>query len=194
MNWGDDEGLLEGQCLMFVDFDTIKLEPNLSTNQLGMGDPHNIMSHGKTVLIHSTSDDTEEHTRPFQKVSNNNNCPRILRQVVNAVDNDSDNNDDQSCETDELITRLVNFRSMESTYQLVSCDSIDSPCFVIIDESVSPNDISLPGGSKSIFSLLKKEEWHFKFLDYRDKDMLYEGSLNEDSDIESEDERYSFEG
>ena len=83
---------------------------------------------------------------------------------------------------------------METTYQLVSFDTINSPCYVIVDESNCHDDISLPGGSKSIISMLKRSEWHFNFLDYRDNDMLYEASLNEDSDIESDDERFPFEG
>ena len=101
---------------------------------------------------------------------------------------------DEDDDTDILVTRLIKFCTMESTYQLVSFDSINSPCFVIIDESISPDDIALPGGSKSIFSLLKKDEWHYKVLDYRDLNMLHEGSLNYDSDIEDDDERYAFEG
>ena len=65
INWGDNCGLLEGQCLMFIDFDTIILERNTTPNQIGMHIPHNIMSYGKTVLIHSITADTPTQTRPF---------------------------------------------------------------------------------------------------------------------------------
>jgi hypothetical protein len=191
INWGDDEGLLEGQCLMFLDFNTIKLEPNLFTNEIGMNVPHNIMSHGKTVLLHSTTDDHLIRTRPFL-TNNDNEGSRIS--MVDINEGISNTNGNRCNDTDLLITRLIHFRNMETTYQLVSFDSMDSPCFVVIDESISSLDMSLPGGSKTVISLMRKDEWHFNFLDYSDNDMLLEASLNEDSDIESDDERYPFEG
>ena len=164
VDWGN-EGKLEGQVLLFVDFDTINLEKidNLADHQLG----HEIIDSKMVAFIHSSK---------YQK---------SLRYKRKTLDNS----------TKFLSSQLCCFREMEDIYQIISIDTIVGSCFVIVDSSMFNDiETYTPGCAKNIIVVEKLSKWHLKFIDYNDSRFIEDGNNKRDNDYPSSSSRFFFEG
>ena len=78
--------------------------------------------------------------------------------------------------------------TMESNYQMVDLESIDKPCFVIVDKFDGPNgDKFVAGHATNIISLLPKTMWSNKFLNYDDPNLMEEARTRTDDTVQDED-------
>ena len=78
--------------------------------------------------------------------------------------------------------------TMESNYQMVDLESIDKPCFVIVDKFDGPNgDKFVAGHATNIISLLPKPMWSNKFLNYDDPNLMEEARTRTDDTVQDED-------
>ena len=172
-NW-DGEGLLEGQCLLFLDFNSIEMErvDNNVIEYEGGNEAHTPLAYGNAVLIHSTRlDESPSFQRPCCQKSN------TTVEEANFVTN-----------------RLLKFLKMETTYQIIEVDNIHRSSFVIPYEYNNINETYLPGCAKSVMVMMPMVNWHKLFIDYSNKTILDDGSKRVDNDIDNLDERYPFEG
>ena len=109
-NW-NREGLLEGQCLLFLDFNSIEME-EIDINYLAYesaDQAHTPLAYGNAVLIHSTEmEESPSFKRPCCRKSN------TTVDKANFVTN-----------------RLVKFVKMEKSYQIIEVDNIHWSSLVI---------------------------------------------------------------
>ena len=120
----EDEGIVDCQCLLFVDFSTITLEEidDDSEIQQNFFKKHDKVFSGKAVLVHSVLyEDFPQYKRKCFKKS----CTPI--DDANYVRN-----------------RLVRFCAMEDTYQIIDVNNIHSTSFVIPYEYSDLNEVFNP--------------------------------------------------
>ena len=174
VDW-ENEGLLEAQCLLFLDFSTIKVENyNIETSNIeGIDNVHTPLAVGKAALVHSVS---------YQK------DPCFWRDALKksiAVGHQQNN---------VIKNRLFKFCRMEDSYQIIDTDSIHCTSFVIPYEYRSNEEVYLEGCASSVIVGSPMSSWHKFFIDYYDTNIKKTAKMREDKDINKLDERYPFEG
>ena len=63
-------------------------------------------------------------------------------------------------------SQIASWSKMESEYQMVSVDTFDSKCFIIVDTLQDDNENYSAGMSTRIINILPRDEWSTKFIDY----------------------------
>ena len=170
----DDYGELEGQCLMFLDFNLKEMETFdiMSHCHEGMNESHSIISKGECLLLHSI-----EYTE--NDVYKRSCCSKSKTSIEEA---------------NYISNRLCKFAEMEDQYHIVSVECIKDTTMCIPFEYKSKNETYLPGCSKSVFVMKKYSLWHKHFIDYDDQNLINEGNTRRDSRISLSDGKYPFEG
>ena len=184
VSW-EEEGLLECQCLLFIDFETIIMEEfDMNTYQFeGMKESHKQISCGKAILLHSIQ---HEDSPSFKRECLRSSYPKLKTSTRNSQNGVK--------ETLYVENRLVKFCEMEETYQIVPIETIFSTCFAIPYEHHNKDEIYLPGCSKAVMIITPMNLWHKFFIDYYDKDLMKEGMKKRDDDFDVNNERFPFEG
>ncbi len=181
VSW-EEEGLLECQCLLFLDFNSIEIEKFDRKTYFyeGIDEVHQQISNGLTVLVHSIQmEDAENNSRECL----NSSYPKF-----NCYE------DRMSRTTMYVKNKLSKFSEMEHTYQIVDVDSIHSTSFVIPYSFENISELYLPGMAKSVIVLSPMTIWHKYFIDYYDDNLMIEGSNRRDRKVKPTDERYPYEG
>ena len=168
----DKDGLLEGQCLLFLDFKKIVMEDfdMADYNYTGMYNEHEQFAKSEAVLIHSVKYH-EDYTYDRQSVSQKKS---------------------DSCKT-RICNRLVQFKDMEDTYQIISVDNIYDTTFVIPIEYKNLNESYLIGCASKVMVLSKSNLWSKLFVDYESEDLIKEAEQRKNEEILDNDERSPFE-
>lgn len=180
VNW-KEEGLLECQCLLFIDFSTITME-SYQVKQYhdeGLNYPHEILARSAAVLVHSIKH--EENTchkrtclrRSLPTTSGENRKTQAIQYVCN---------------------KLSRFCEMEECFQIVDVDNIHSNAFVIPYEYHKDDQSYMLGCSKSVIIVSKMTNWHFHFVDYNNTQLMLSASRRVDNNISMNDEKFPFEG
>ena len=172
----EDYGLLQGQCLLFLDFNTIEFTTNesqtMTSNEILNNIPHEKIANGIGVLVHSISSNAEiNNQRPCEKKSETN-----------------------VKEANIIHVRLVSFAEMENTYQLIDVDTLVNQAYVIPYKHRSKEETYLPGCTDKVIILKEQKCWIKYFIDYDDENLKEDGKSRIDVDIVESDERYPFEG
>ena len=182
-NWFDwvavkweEYGILECQCLLFLDFESIVMENYDLENVRNKGHDivHSKFALGKAALVHSIQYNQKES---FTRRANSKSCPR---------------NDLTSCHV--VNTKLVRFCEMESEYHIISIKNIHDTAFVIPYESINENEVYLEGRSKSVLVLTPMNNWNKHFIDYNNQELIKDAGRRKDLSISENDERFPFEG
>ena len=178
VNW-EDYGLLEAQCLLFIDFSTIYMETyEINTNLIhGSDKQHKPLSLGRACLVHSIQ---QEDKPSFERKAMKKSRPK--------------GNTNTDSEIYNVKTRLVKYSSMEDTYQIIDVENIHCTSFVIHYEHRNENETYLEGCAKTVMVVTSMSLWHKLFIDYYDPKVIEEANNREDKDISINDERYAFEG
>ena len=179
VNW-DEYGLLEAQCLLFIDFSSIEMESYdvTSSNIEGVDKEHTPLALGKAALIHSIR--AEDSTK-FHRSALRTSYPR---------------NNTEAWSEDEMLTisnKLSKFSEMEDTYQIVETDNIHCSSFVVPYEYKRKEETYLEGLAMRVIVLTPRSCWHKKFIDYYDTNLERDGEKRQDKNISENDERYPFE-
>ena len=180
VNWSE-YGLLEGQCLLFLDFGTITLETYdiKSYDDDFLKHPHDQFADSNAVLIHSIQQENEIiHTR------------ECLRKSLPSMKN----MDRKSQAIQYVGSKLTKFSEMEDCYQIISLEYIHDTAFVIPYQYTEEKYSYLVGCSKAVMVVSEMGTWNNHFIDYDNKQLIEEGSKREDSQINKNNERYPFEG
>ena len=170
----ESEGILEGQCLLFLDFKSIELE-NFDMSKVtyeGMNQPHKPLAYGNAVLIHSTQYNESE---------------TCIRECLSRSRKTKD-------DIDYIRNRLVKFCKMEDNYQIIDTDCLQSVCFVIPYEYKDSNQTYLPGYCTRVMILCPMCHWNKFFIDYDDINLMNIARKRKNKSIKTNDERYPFEG
>ena len=186
-NWFDwvsvqweDYGLLECQCLLFIDFSTIVMEDCdiVEHPYEGCNQAHTKFAIGKAALVHSITQVTiPSYTRKGKRKS----FPK----------NKEWNKDYE--ESHLVRNRLVRFHKMEDTYHIVSIDDICKTAFVIPYDYIKKDEAYLEGRSDSVMIMNSMSTWNTLFIDYDDVDMITKAKARIDDTIDSSDERFPYE-
>ena len=117
VNWVE-YGLLEGQCLLFIDFSSIKMESyDITTSNIeGVDKDHTPLALGKAALIYSIR---QEDSTKFPRSTLRTSCPR--------------NNNEASSEYEMLTisNKLSKFSEMKDAYQVIDTDNVHCSSFVV---------------------------------------------------------------
>ena len=180
VNW-EDYGLLEAQCLLFIDFSTIYMETyEINTNLIhGSDKQHKPLALGRACLVHSIQ---QEDKPSFERKAMKKSRPK------------GNTNTNTDSEIYNVKTRLVKYSSMEDTYQIIDVENIHCTSFVIPYEHRNENETYLEGCAKTVMVVTSMSLWHKLFIDYYDPKVIEEANNREDKDISINDERYAFEG
>ena len=169
----DEDGILEGQCLMFLDFKMKEMESfDISTTTDScVNERHQIIGNGECVLIHSINLSEGMDTK--------RKCAKSSKTSVD--------------ESNYVVNKLGKFATMETNYHIVSCQCIRDTAFVLPIGYKRHDETYLPGCATNVYVLNKFKYWHKLFIDYDDDDLVVEGNRRQDNDIDSNDEVYKFE-
>ena len=169
-----DYGTLEGQCLMFLDFNLKQMETYdiTNTNDESLLYPHPVIGTNECVLIHSIQ--YNESGNHYKRKCNRKSSTDIIE--ANFIKN-----------------RLCKFVDMEKTYHIVPVDCIKDTAYVIPYSYDNKEEIYLPGCPTSVIVMKKFNCWNKLFVDYDDKDLIKESLRRVDETIPEDDERYAFE-
>ena len=181
VNW-EGFGLLEAQCLLFIDFSTIKMEKyNITTiNIEGIDEEHTPLAIGKAALVHSiVQEDCPSFERKALKTSYPKNTAENLK--VNS-------------RVFTVSNQLAKFSEMEDSFQMIDIDNIHCGSFVIPYEYRNNDEIYLEGSAKSVMVLTPMSCWHKLFINYYDDNLKKKAEKRENKNISVNDERFPFEG
>ena len=183
INW-EGYGLLEAQCLLFIDFSTIVMEEYdiSSSNIEGVDEEHSRLSLGKAALVHSI---TQEEEPIFH---------RSALKSSNPPKNDVERIQLGGNEELKITTRLAKFSEMEESYQIIETDNMHCSSFAIPYEYRNKEETYLEGLSKKVIVLSPMSCWHKFFIDYYDDNTEKEAAVRVDNSISDDDERFPFEG
>ena len=174
-------GLLEAQCLLFIDFSTIQTETyDISTSVVdGINKIHTPLSLGKAALVHSITQETSRtyHRSALKKSYPKNNTKTRVDEQVYIVKN-----------------RLAKFCNMEESYQIIEIDNIHCQSFVFPYEYWNKDEVYLEGFAKSVMVISPTTSWHKYFINYYDNDLKKKAEEREDKSLSENDERFPFEG
>ena len=169
INWGDEEGLLEGRILAFIDIHRAEYEPFDVPAGFGTNVTHNIIKEKKVALIHSTIAGTEKFERKPKRNEQN--------------------------EFGTVVNRLCHFKEMETTYQIISIDNIVQPCCVIPDKTMKEqNKLHELGVVSNVIVMTNPKKWHLKFVDYESKLLQEEASQKSNNRFPIGHPKHIFEG
>ena len=180
VNW-EEFGLLEAQCLLFIDFSSIQMESYdvTSSNIEGIDKEHTPLALGKAALVHSI---IQEDSKKFHRRALKTSYARNSTEIGSEVDMLTISN------------KLSKFSEMEDSYQIVETDNIHCSSFVIPYEYKKKEEIYLEGLARCVIVLTPMSCWHKFFIDYYDVNLEREGEKRKDKNISENDERYPYEG
>ena len=151
INW-EEYGLLETQCLLFIDFSSISMETyNINTNLIhGSDKPHKPLALGKACLVHSIQQEDK---------------PSLERKAMKKCRPKRNLNTNKDSESYNVKTRLVRFSSMEDTYQIINVDNIHCTSFDIPYDHRNEKETYLEGCAKTAMVVSSMSLWNKLFID-----------------------------